>query len=118
MVEEQGRNTVFGTSCKEWCNRNNKERIDNLHKRKQVMEEKIVIPQQIENICRELSKKATELGLDHLSGKFSVDFLKNEDLPRMWRGEISFAWRAGRHGEEMNEVSLTLQAYHAAKVNI
>lgn len=67
------------------------------------MEEKVNIPENIQQVCRDFAEVAIKHGLFNFSGKFQP--------PHGWSGEISFNWKAGRHSEDQNEISISSQMW-------
>ncbi len=65
-------------------------------------ENEVQIPEEIQQMCRNICEAARKSGLDHLSGSFSADFTKSK-----WTQEVSFNWKMGRHGEESNRLSMS-----------
>lgn len=66
---------------------------------------KIEIPQDMVYICKELAKVARDKGLHSFSGTFTPDYTNG------WRGDISFKWEQGRHGEDSNEIKISSSAW-------
>jgi hypothetical protein len=64
------------------------------------MENKINIPEDLIQVCRDLAKVAKASGLHSLSGKFTP-------LHSSWGGDINFSWEAGRHGEDSDQIKIT-----------
>lgn len=65
------------------------------------MNNKIDIPEDLQQVCRDLAKVAQKHGLYELSGRFQ---------PRgEWSGEISFGWTSGRHNEDEDEIRISSQ---------
>jgi hypothetical protein len=63
------------------------------------MENKIEIPEELQQICRDMAKVAQTHGLYEFSGKFR---------PKgSWGGDILFAWKAGRHEEDSDQIDIT-----------
>lgn len=72
-------------------------------------EQKIDIPENLIQVCRDIAKVARQNGLLRFNGSFS---------PRGgWGGDISFSWEAGRHGEESDEIKISSQFFVFTKVN-
>jgi len=69
---------------------------------------KITIPESIKNICKELAKVAQEQGLQELSGGFNG--------AEGWDGKVSFFWKAGRHGEDQNEITIQSEFFVYEKI--
>lgn len=61
--------------------------------------EKIDIPEDLQQICRDLAIVAQQHKLYRLSGTFSP--------PTHWGGQISFSWEDGRHGVKRNSISIS-----------
>lgn len=62
-------------------------------------EQKIDIPEELQEICRDFGKIAQKHGLYRLNGTFR---------PRSkWGGDINFIWEAGRHNEDSNEIRIS-----------
>jgi len=58
----------------------------------------INIPEDLQQVCRDLAKIAQQHGLYELSGRFQ---------PRNgWHGEISFSWATGRHNEDDDKIKI------------
>ncbi len=68
-----------------------------------MIEEKIDIPENIQQICREIAKVAQEQGLDKLSCSFNCYKFSP------WGSDIHFQWEMGRHGEDRNEIKISSQ---------
>ena len=63
------------------------------------MENKIEIPEELQQICRDMAKVAQTHGLCEFSGKFR---------PKgRWGGDISFSWKDGRHEEDSDQIDIT-----------
>ena len=75
------------------------------------MENNIEIPEELQNVCKELAKVAAKNGLYGLSGKF------NAPTPRDWSGEIQFRWEAGRHNEDSNNITIWSNLSVTTKIN-
>ena len=73
-------------------------------------EEKINIPEELQEVCRDIAKVAQKHGLRRLSGQFSHR--------TAWGGNISFVWDSGRHNAESNELSISTQFFVSTKVNL
>ena len=71
-------------------------------------ETKIEIPEELQQICRDLAKVAQKHGLYSLKG----DFNPNTN----WGGDVHFRWSAGRHSEESNHISITSNFYVHTKI--
>lgn len=71
---------------------------------------KIDIPEELQQICRELAEVAQKHGLHALSGKFQP--------MTGWGGEISFGWHAGRHNEDSNELNISSTFYVTTNVKL
>lgn len=67
------------------------------------MEDKITIPEDIQQICKDICAIASKKGLRTMSGSF--------DPPGSWGGKVSFNWEAGRHGEDSNQIQISSQFY-------
>lgn len=74
------------------------------------MENKIDIPENLQEICRDLAKVAQKHKLYELTGKFRHQ--------TNWGGEISFVWISGRHDEDNNKLSISTSLYVNTKVTI
>jgi hypothetical protein len=61
----------------------------------------IGIPENIQQICKDLVKVAQENGLHELNASFQPP------IELGWNGEVSFSWRRGRHNEEVNEIEIS-----------
>ena len=72
-------------------------------------EEKIEIPEELQQICRDLATVAQKHGLHSLSGNFQPS--------TNWGGDIHFRWSAGRHGVESDEIGITSNFHVHTKVN-
>ena len=70
--------------------------------------DKIEIPEELQQICRDLAKVAQKHGLHTLKGDFSPN--------TNWGGDVHFRWSAGRHGAESNQISITSNFYVHTKV--
>ena len=66
------------------------------------IKEKINIPEDLQEICRELGKVAQNRGLTSLSGHFNAPNF------HPWYGKISFSWEAGRHNEDSNKIKILI----------
>lgn len=71
----------------------------------------VTIPENIQQICRNLAETARQNGLLKFSGRFTPDYEMG------WGGEVSFAWEAGRHGESSNQIDITSTFYVHTKVH-
>ena len=58
----------------------------------------ITIPDELQQVCKDIAKVAREHKLYNLSGKFQSDI--------HWIGEVSFNWSAGRHNEDSDEIKI------------
>ena len=71
--------------------------------------QKIDIPEELIEICRDMANVARKHGLIKFSGSFT---------PRTnWGGDISFGWEAGRHGEDGDEIKISSQFTVFTKVS-
>lgn len=61
-------------------------------------EEKITIPEEVIQICRDMAKVAQQHGLSQYSGEFYP--------PKYWGGKVGFRWDSGRHGIESNDLTV------------
>ena len=73
--------------------------------------EKIEIPQEIQQICRDFAKVAQNHGLIDFKGSFIPE-------SSSWGGDINFSWHAGRHEEQSNEILISSQFFVHTKVNV
>ena len=73
------------------------------------MEQKEIvdIPESIQQICKEVAAVAAKNGLYTFSGQFKPVSSKHHN----WGGNISFHWKAGRHDEDSNQISITSEFY-------
>jgi len=72
--------------------------------------EKIDIPEEIQQICREFAKVAEKNNLHSFKGEFTGAF--------GWGREISFRWDCGRHGQDSNELSISSTVFVHTKVEL
>lgn len=63
------------------------------------MEEKINIPEDLINICRDIAKVAQKHNLININGRLTHS--------SQWGGDLTFNWSAGRHGEDSNELTVS-----------
>lgn len=61
--------------------------------------DEITIPEELQQVCRELAEVAQRHGLYKLSGQFRGK--------GKWGGDVSFAWEAGRHNEDSDQLNIT-----------
>jgi hypothetical protein len=73
-------------------------------------DKEVEMPEHVIQVCREMGKVAKENGLLEMSGKFRPK--------RGWGGEVSFSWKAGRHGEDGDHISITTQFFASARLSI
>jgi hypothetical protein len=72
--------------------------------------EKITIPEDLQQICRDFAAVAIKHELYYFNGSF---------VPRTnWGGEINFKWSAGRHNVGENELNISTQLFVNTKVII
>lgn len=71
---------------------------------------KVDIPEDLQQICRELAQVARKHELGSLSGKF-------QPLMHPWHGEISFSWESGRHMEDAGEIRISSQFFVHTKID-
>jgi hypothetical protein len=57
------------------------------------------IPEDLQQICRDLAKVAQAAGLYELTGEFKHH--------KRWGGPVSFSWHAGRHEADVNRISIS-----------
>lgn len=72
-------------------------------------EQKIDIPDYIQDICRDFAKVAQKHKLLQFGGKFSQ--------LGSWGGDISFSWEKGRHGEDSDQLQITSNFFVHTKVS-
>ncbi len=72
---------------------------------------KVDIPENLQNICREIAKIARTHDLNSISGKFQPPY------DGSWTGEISFGWEQGRHGEDSGEIRISSQFFVHTKID-
>jgi hypothetical protein len=72
--------------------------------------EKINIPEDLQQICRDFAEVAIKHNLISFSGKFHPT--------TNWGGEISFNWSSGRHFADQNEISISTQLFVNTKVKL
>lgn len=71
--------------------------------------EKINIPEELVQICRELAKVAQSNGLYSLQGEFRHPF--------EWGSSVGFKWEAGRHNEDAGEITVWSNLQVITRVN-
>lgn len=72
--------------------------------------EKVSIPEELQQICRDFAEVAIKHGLYRFNGTFT---------PRTgWGGEISFGWSSGRHDVEQNELNISTHLFVNTKVKV
>lgn len=71
-------------------------------------ENKINIPEDLQQICRDFAEVAIKHNLYNVFGNFKHR--------THWGGDISFSWSAGRHEAEQNEISISTQLFVNTKV--
>ncbi len=76
-------------------------------------ENEITIPEELQQVCRDIADVARKHGLLELSCDFDPRNMHNN-----WGGRISFLWRAGRHGEDANRLSISSQFHVNTKINL
>lgn len=69
------------------------------------MNDKIEIPEELQEVCKAIAKVAKEYKLTNLSGKFSPDYGSR------WRDDVHFNWTSGRHGAESNTLRISSQVW-------
>lgn len=67
------------------------------------MENKIEIPDDIQEICRNIAKAAQDSGLNKFECKFTPGF------DSKWKYDVHFNWEAGRHGADSNKLFIWSQ---------
>lgn len=74
------------------------------------MENKINIPEELQQVCKDLAKVAQKHNLYELRGTFN---------PRdnSWSRDISFSWKAGRHNEDSDEIDITSSFYVHTRIS-
>lgn len=73
-------------------------------------ENKINIPEDLQQICRDLAEVAIKHNLYSLSGNFRHR--------TNWGGDINFGWVAGRHEEDKNQLTVSSQLMVYTKVKL
>ncbi len=73
------------------------------------MIEKIDIPEELIQVCRDMAKVARQHGLTECSGKFKP--------AGGWNGEVGFSWEAGRHGEDGDQIKVYSNFFLHTKVS-
>lgn len=76
-------------------------------------ENEITIPEELQQVCRDISDVARKHGLLKLSCNFDPS-----NMHHNWRGQISFSWEQGRHGEDANQLKITSQFYVHTQINL
>lgn len=71
--------------------------------------EKITIPEDVQQVCRDFAKVAIKHGLYKMSGNFS---------PSGWGADVSFSWNSGRHNEDSDRLSINSTIYVHTNVNL
>jgi hypothetical protein len=61
-------------------------------------ENKITIPKELQDICREFAEIARKHDLNHLHLTFSTPF------QNPWQADITMQWESGRHGDASNRL--------------
>jgi hypothetical protein len=67
------------------------------------------MPEEVKNICKAIAKAAFDQGLLKFSGSFRPEY-------SVWGADVSFSWEMGRHGEDMNQISITSTFYIHEKI--
>lgn len=60
---------------------------------------KIDIPDELQQICKDMAKVARKHGLYKFNGVFRPN--------TGWAGDVSFTWEAGRHGEDSDSIRIS-----------
>lgn len=71
---------------------------------------KIDIPENLQQICREMAEVAIKNNLHSFSGTFTPPF--------GWSGQISFNWTAGRHNEDSDSLNISSQFFVHTTVKV
>lgn len=69
------------------------------------------IPQEVQEVARELARVAQKYNLSRLSGEFTMHW------QHPFRERLQFTWDSGRHGAEMNTLNLHTKFDVTTKVN-
>ena len=64
-------------------------------------EEKIKIPEDLQQICRDIGAVAKKHKLHRLTGEFQPGYTSN------WDGDIGFRWESGRHEADSDNITIT-----------
>lgn len=68
---------------------------------KEQEKQKVDIPEDIQQICREIAQVARKHNLGSISGKLQPPYTNG------WNREVSFIWESGRHGEDSGKISIS-----------
>lgn len=69
-------------------------------------QEIIQIPEELQQICRDIAKIAQKHKMVKFHGAFHPRLHQTK-----WAGEISFRWESGRHEEDSNQLYITSQFF-------
>lgn len=73
--------------------------------------EKIDIPEELQQICRDFGEVAKKHKLNRFSGNFTPGYL------HPWNASISFRWESGRHEVETNEIHINSEFHVHTKIS-
>ena len=71
---------------------------------------KVEIPERHQAFCKAVARLAREHDLNNFTGSFRPGY---DDE---WRGDISFSWEQGRHGEDAGSIRIGSQFSVHAKI--
>ena len=70
----------------------------------------VEIPERHQAFCKAVAKLAREHGLKSFSGSYRPGY------GDAWRGDISFAWEDGRHGDAADRITIHSQFHVNTKI--